>query len=142
MNSELVKQVGDRKARLRLAYLASKERFPGVSFELFCKIFLFWEILPIVRKGLYIGVVFQKEDEVHIAILPDYRKKWAGKWLGPLIKSCMKNGVVYTQVPLGDKVRLQLAKRLGWRILESQGKAIKLIMTMEDYNNVWNKIKT
>lgn len=137
-----VNKVAARKANLTLAYLTCKDVFPGISFDIFCRMFLFWEVKPILRYDKYIGVVLQKDSEVHIGILPEFRKKSFGKWLGSLIQSCMINGAVTTVVPLGDRDKLRFAERLGWRILETTDGSIRLIMTMEDYNNVWNKVKT
>ena len=139
MNSELVKQVGDRKARLRLAYLAEQDIFLGVSFDLFCRLFLDWEIKPLLRKDTYIGVVFQKDSEIHVAILPEFRKRWLGKWIGPFLKSLMVDNRLTTRLYEDDVDNLNFDLRLGFKVVGKEGTVIKLLMTYEDYKTVWEK---
>jgi GNAT superfamily N-acetyltransferase len=134
-----VKQVGDRKARFRLAYLAEEGSNDTLSFDLFCRVLWDWEIHPLIRKDQYIGVVYQKGTEVHIAVLPEFRARWAGKWFANFLRSIMVDGCLTTKL-VGDKRKfLSFDQRLGFKIVKQQPSYIELTMSLKDLNDVWGE---
>ena len=101
----------DRDAALRVGYEATDWSAP-ISFENYCAGVKDWTISAIKRDGNIIGAVYKKDDELHISVLPEWRKKWLTK---SLWKNFFQSGRVTTKVTLGHDYMYDVLKRLGFK---------------------------
>lgn len=91
--------VDDRAAALAVGFEATDWSFP-VTFEQYAQALSDWTIRAIQRDGEIIGAVFDKDGEVHVSVLPPWRKKWATKGLlrelfSPPVKTSVAEGHEY-----------------------------------------------
>jgi hypothetical protein len=70
------KLTDDRETALRVGYAATDWSTP-VSFEQYADALKDWRVQAILRDDEIIGAVFKKDGEVHVSILPPWRRKWA-----------------------------------------------------------------
>ena len=101
----------DRDAALRVGYEATDWSTP-MSFENYCAAVKDWTISAIKRDGDIIGAVYKKDDELHISVLPEWRKKWLTK---SLWKNFFQSGRVTTKVTPGHDYMYDVLKRLGFK---------------------------
>lgn len=66
----------DRETALQMGYAATDWSTP-VSFEQYAEALKDWRVQVILRDDEPIGAVFKKDGEVHVSVVPEWRKKWA-----------------------------------------------------------------
>lgn len=59
-----------------------------------------WEVLPVDVEGVPAGAVFANGPEVHVAILPKYRRRWLtpSLWRSVFVDRANRYGFVTTKV--------------------------------------------
>jgi len=103
-----------------IIYEAIKERTPGSDFDKFLANLQEWEFCEIHRRGDLLGAYMHLNGHVHIAILEQFRSKWATRALiEKILKDVAMNGKVYTTVLADDSFRNNFAERLGFRLIQS-----------------------
>jgi hypothetical protein len=103
--------VDDRETALRVGYEATDWGTP-MTFENYRAAVEDWSISTIERNGNPIGAAYKKNDELHISILPAWRKKWFTK---NLMKTFLLSGRVTTKVTPGHDHMYGILKRLGFK---------------------------
>lgn len=70
-----------------------------------------WSVRGIVRDDKTIGAVYRKGDEVHVSILPEWRRKWATRGL---LDEILTGERVVTRVTCGHEYMVDVLARLGF----------------------------
>ncbi|MFC0302782.1 hypothetical protein ACFSTI_25170 [Rhizorhabdus histidinilytica] len=69
-------KLGDnRDAALKVGFEAIDWPYP-ITFEQYLEAFKDWVVRAIERDGVPIGTAFTHDGELHIAILPQWRRRW------------------------------------------------------------------
>ncbi|MFA5186980.1 MAG: hypothetical protein WC551_10910 [Patescibacteria group bacterium] len=103
--------VNDRELALLFGYTATDWTFP-ISYPVYEQAFADWVMRALVRDGVCIGAVFTKDDEIHVSVLPEWRRKWATKGL---LKQLIGGQKVTTRVTPGHDYMYGILHRLGFR---------------------------
>jgi hypothetical protein len=103
--------VDDRDAALRVGYVAT-DWSADVSFDTYREVMKDWIIKAIVRDGECIGAFFKKDCEVHVSVLPKWRKMWATPGL---LRKIFEGPRVTTKVSTGHEYMYGILGRLGFK---------------------------
>ena len=103
--------VDDREMGLRIGYDATDWPWQ-ISFDTYREAVKEWIIQTIVRDGKPIGAVYRKGDELHVSVLPDWRRAWATKGL---LRQLFGTGRVTTRVTPGHDEMYGILARLGFK---------------------------
>lgn len=103
--------VDDRETGLQVGYLATDWSSP-VSFDVYRNAMAEWEIQAIVRDNQPIGAVYRKDDELHVSVLPEWRRKWITKGV---LRELFNRPKVVTRVASGHDYMYDILGRLGFR---------------------------
>jgi len=104
----------DRDLALSVGYRATDWSEP-LDFDTYLNALTDWHVQAIMRGDECIGAVYRKEDEVHVSIVPEWRKKWATK--GLLRQVCSKG--TSTRVTPGHDYMYGILARLGFKPTDS-----------------------
>ena len=107
--------VDDRETALRVGYEATDWNAPMV-FEDYCAAVKDWTVKAIKRDDSVIGAVYRKDNELHVSILPEWRRVWVTKGL---LRQLFSGPKVTTKVTHGHDYMYDILKRLGFK--ESDG---------------------
>jgi hypothetical protein len=102
--------VDDREKALEVGYAATDWSSP-VSYEQYKQAMLDWSVKGIVRNGSLIGAAYFKNDEIHVSVLPEWRRRWATKGV---LKQLFANHTVTTKVTPGHEYMHGILGRLGF----------------------------
>ena len=106
--------VDDRDAGLAVGYAATDWSSP-VSYEAYEAALKDWTVKTIVRDGERIGAAYFKDGEVHVSILPEWRKKWATKGL---IAQLFADEGAFSRIAPGHEYMFDIFRRLGFNIYD------------------------
>lgn len=70
-----------------------------------------WTVQTIVRDETCIGAFYCKNGEVHVSILPEWRKKWATRGL---LREILSRKNVHTRITPGHDYMHGILNRLGF----------------------------
>lgn len=121
-NTQFYKEDFDRIAALSMIYESVKDRIK-MPLDMFQLVMNDWNVIPLKEKGLVIGGVLEKENEVHIGygIKPTFSIK--GHLRKTLRKVIDKYGFAVTSVMQENEKGINFCKRLGFvEIKREQGK--------------------
>ena len=104
------KIVNDRGLGLKIGYAATDWAQP-IEYEDYEGIASDWQVSVLIREQEPIGVIFKRDGETHVSILPKWRRRWATKGLLKEILSDMR----YTKVADGHDFMYGILERLGFR---------------------------
>lgn len=107
--------VDDRETALRVGYEATDWSAP-ITYEEYRAAVKDWIIKAISRDGQIIGAVYNKDDELHVSVLPEWRRLWLTKGL---LRQLFGGSRVTTKVTTGHDYMYDVLKRLGFK--ESDG---------------------
>lgn len=107
----MTKLVDDRETGLRIGYLATDWN-TSVSFDVYRNAMENWKIQTIVRDNQPIGAVYRKNDELHVSILPEWRRKWVTKGI---LRELFNRPKIVTQVATGHDYMYGILHRLGFK---------------------------
>jgi hypothetical protein len=107
--------VDDREAALRVGYEATDWSVP-VLFEDYRNSVKDWIIKAIKRDDQIIGAVYLKDDELHVSVLPEWRRMWITKGL---LRQLFSGPRVTTKVTPGHDYMYDILKRLGFKESDS-----------------------
>lgn len=102
--------VDNRELALTVGYKATDWVYP-VSEATYRDAMDGWDVKAIVRDDKCIGAAYFSGDEVHVSILPEWRKKWATKGL---IAALFAKSRVTTRVTPGHEYMHGILQRLGF----------------------------
>ena len=107
--------VDDRQTALRVGYEATEWREP-IDEDTYRMFLADWTVQAIMRDNACIGAVFRRGDELHVSILPGWRRKWLTKGL---IRELFGNATTRTRVTPGHEYMHDILRRLGFVRLET-----------------------
>jgi hypothetical protein len=107
--------VDDRESALRVGYEATDWSAP-VLFEDYRNSVKDWIIKAIKRDDEFIGAVYRKDDELHVSVLPQWRRVWVTKGL---LRQLFDGSRVTTKVTPGHDYMYDILKRLGFKESDS-----------------------
>jgi len=100
----------NRELALQVGYQATDWNNP-VPFEAYAEALKDWEVKAIIRDDKCIGAAYFNGDELHVSVLPEWRRKWATK--GILSKLFAKDRIT-TRVTPGHEYMHGVLERLGF----------------------------
>lgn len=106
--------VNDRETAIRVGYKATEWRAP-VDEKTYRAFLEGWSVKAIVRDGQCIGAVFRNENELHVSILPEWRRRWLTKGL---LRQLIDGTTTSTRVTFGHEYMHDILRRLGFVKLE------------------------
>ena len=94
---------------------ALKDRLE-LTVEQIKEVFKEFELKPVLRNSKVVGCFLVKGNEIHVAILPEYRKRWFSKKVfKDLVEELVKKyGFVKTSVVEGNDKGLDFITRIGF----------------------------
>ena len=107
--------IDDRESALRVGYEATDWSAP-VLFEDYRNSVNDWIIKAIKRDDEIIGAVYRKDDELHVSVLPQWRRVWVTKGL---LRQLFDGSRVTTKVTPGHDYMYDILKRLGFKESDS-----------------------
>jgi len=107
--------VDDRESALRVGYEATDWSAP-VLFEDYRNSVKDWIVKAIKRDDEIIGAVYRKDDELHVSVLPQWRRVWVTKGL---LRQLFDGSRVTTKVTPGHDYMYDILKRLGFKESDS-----------------------
>ena len=102
--------VDDRATALRVGYEATDWSAP-IAFEDYARAVDGWDIKAIMRDDKCIGAAYFNDGELHVSILPEWRRRWATKGL---LKALFGTARVTTRVTPGHEYMHGILERLGF----------------------------
>ena len=100
----------DRETGQNIGYVATD----WDSVPRFCSYVEFladWDVKTICRDGEAIGAAFFRGDELHVSILPAWRKRWATKGI---LRELFDRDRVETRVSQSGQFMIGILERLGF----------------------------
>lgn len=104
-----------RPEALRAGYLALQDRI-SIPFDAFTRALESWDVKAFCKGKDVVGMLMLKDDELHVAVLPEVRGKWLSRRLikevlGPLVK---QYGTAKTKVSVDNPIGQEFVKRIGF----------------------------
>lgn len=105
----------NRDLAFKVGAAALEDRVPLTEAEL-AKIFADYAVKVLCDQGKPFGMVVTKGPEIHLAIVPSYRRRWASRrLLNQLLQEPLTHGFAITSV-MTDNVKGQnFVERLGFK---------------------------
>jgi len=100
----------NRGLALRVGYDAT-DWASDVSFEQYADAVKDWTIKGVFRDDKCIGAVYFNGDELHVSVLPEWRRKWATRGL---LKALFAKDRITTRVTPGHEYMNGILERLGF----------------------------
>lgn len=110
----------DRETALRVGYVATDWSRP-VAYEEYEKALADWTVRPIVKDDKCIGAAYFKDGEVHVSVLPEWRKRWANR---TLLRDLLGAPNARTRIQPGHDYMYDIFYRLGF-VLNEDGMMVK-----------------
>lgn len=104
--------IDDRETGLAIGYAATDWSSP-VGHAAYKDALKDWTVKTIVRDGGPIGAAYFKDGEVHVSILPEWRKKWATKGL---ITQLFAADGAFSRIAPGHDYMFDIFRRLGFNV--------------------------
>lgn len=111
---------GDRETALRVGYAATDWTRP-ISYDDYERFSSDWIVRPIVNDDKCIGAAYFKDGEVHVSILPEWRKRWVNR---KLLNDLLGAPDAMTRVTPGHEFMYGILYRLGF-VLREDGMMVK-----------------
>ena len=102
--------VNNRELALRVGYEATDWASP-IGFDDYLTAVANWDVKAIVRDDKCIGAAYFNGDELHVSILPKWRRRWVSKGL---LNKLFANDRVITRVTPGHEYMHGILQRLGF----------------------------
>ena len=103
--------VDNREAALPVGYAATDFNY-SLTYEDYLEIAASWDVQAIMRGDEIIGAIFTKDGEVHVSILPKWRRKWLTK---SLLREIVDRPDFFTRVDDGHDYMYDILARLGMK---------------------------
>lgn len=100
----------NRELALQVGYAATDWSKP-IAFEDYAQAVSEWDIKAIVRNDKCIGAAYFNGDELHVSILPEWRRRWATRGL---LNALFGTARVTTRVTPGHEYMHDVLERLGF----------------------------
>lgn len=104
--------VDDREMALKIGFEATDWSTP-VTFSEYKNILADWTVKAIVRNETCIGAAYFKNGEVHVSVLPEWRKKWVTRGMLDLL---FADKDAFTRIMPGHEYMYGIFHRLGFTV--------------------------
>ncbi len=82
----------------------------------------YFDLMPIMVSNEIAGCIALRDNEIHVGVKPEYRRRWSGKWFYKLLDDLIDSyGSVITYVFDDQVIAVDFVKRLGFEIVCSTG---------------------
>jgi hypothetical protein len=105
--------VDNRDVALLVGYAATDWK-TSVPFDVYRAAMSDWVVKEIRKDNQTIGAAYRKDDEVHVSILPEWRRLWATRGV---LRQLFEGPKVTTRVTPGHDYMYDILKRLGFKEL-------------------------
>lgn len=106
--------VDDRDMALKIGFQATDWSQP-ISFEDYASFLQNWDVKAIVRNDTCIGAAYFRDGEVHVSVLPEWRRRWATKGI---LKDLFADKNAHTRIMPGHEYMYGIFDRLGFKTRE------------------------
>ena len=103
--------IDNREVALRIGYEATDWGIT-ISFSDYCDAMKDWTMKAIIRDGDPIGTFFKRDDEIHVSVIPKWRKLWATKGL---LREILNGSKLSTKISNGHDHMYGIMNRLGFK---------------------------
>lgn len=101
---------------VELVYDQVKHRLNGMPIDKFAEATSRFKYIPVEVDSKTVGAIMIDGNEWHIAVMPEYRKKWATKGLMKFFKDAInKHGKIVTAVSMEHDLGHGFARKLGFK---------------------------
>jgi len=107
--------IDNRELALKIGFTATDWHEP-IDYETYKEITTDWDVKVIIKGNTAIGALYSKNGEIHVSILPEWRKRWLTKGLLKKILADMQ----FTRVTPGHEYMYSILNRLGY-VLQPDG---------------------
>ena len=107
--------VDDRETALNVGYAATDWSSP-INFARYKDALNDWAVKAIMRDDVCIGAAYFKDGEVHVSILPEWRRKWATRGL---VKQLFADTAAFSRIMPGHEYMFDIFRRLGFNIYDN-----------------------
>lgn len=102
--------VDDRNIALKIGFDATDWSMP-ITYDAYKNGLADWTVKAIVRDETCIGAAYFRNGEVHVSILPEWRKKWATRGL---LAQLFADKNAFTKIMPGHEYMYGIFHRLGF----------------------------
>lgn len=103
--------VDDRDLALEVGFRATDWSRP-VSYEEYAGALQNWDVKAIVRQDACIGAAYFNNGEVHVSVLPEWRRKWATRGI---LAELFAHENAHTRIMPGHEYMYGIFDRLGFK---------------------------
>lgn len=102
--------VDDRDVALRVGYQATEWREPidEATYRMFLED---WSVQAIMRDNTCIGAVFRRGEELHVSVVPEWRRRWITRGV---LRALFADRITRTRVTPGHEYMHGILSRLGF----------------------------
>lgn len=104
--------MNDRETGLAVGYAATHWPTP-ISYAEYEAALMDWTVKAVVRDGVPIGAAYFRDGEVHVSILPEWRKKWATRGI---IAQLFASDSSFSRIAPGHDYMFDIFRRLGFNV--------------------------
>jgi len=122
--------VENQKELRKLTYRITKSDLDArkLTYRMFVNALVGFTFFGVIKNEVCIGTfMLDYRHRIHIAIVPEQRKLWAGKWVFVVLQNLVLSiGTLYSIVRTEDENGILFANRLGFRAIREEGDLIVL----------------
>jgi hypothetical protein len=103
--------VDDQNTALKIGFQATDWSIP-ISYADYTDVLQTWEVKAIVRNDTCIGAAYFKDGEVHVSVLPEWRRRWATRGV---LAELFAHENAHTRIMPGHEYMYDIFDRLGFK---------------------------
>ncbi len=103
--------VEDRDAALKVGFQATDWSIP-ISYADYTDVLQTWDVKAIVRNDTCVGAAYFKDGEVHVSVLPEWRRRWATRGV---LTELFAHENAHTRIMPGHEYMYGIFDRLGFK---------------------------
>lgn len=100
----------DRELGLRTGYVATDWSCP-ITYEDYTARMGDWDVQALMRNDTCIGAAYFRDGEVHVSVLPEWRKRWVTK---SVLAKLFSHENAHTRIMPGHEYMYGIFERLGF----------------------------
>jgi len=104
--------VDDRELALKVGFQATDWSRP-VSYAEYVDALQNWDVKAIIRQDTCIGAAYFNDGEVHVSVLPEWRRRWATR---RILAELFAHENAHTRIMLGHEYMYGIFDRLGFKV--------------------------
>ena len=103
--------VDDRATALKVGFQATDWSI-SISYADYTDVLQTWDVKAIVRNDTCIGAAYFKDGEVHVSVLPEWRRRWATRGV---LAELFAHENAHTRIMPGHEYMYGIFDRLGFK---------------------------